>query len=106
MRRLCEELHQTPTITTTIYCDKKSAIALTKNPVFHGRSKHIEIKFHYIRALVKEKDVAMEFCKSEDQVADILTKPLQAEPFYKLKHKLGLGVCSFDSLSLRKAVGD
>ena len=69
----------------------------------HGRSKHIEIKFHYIRQLVKEKEVAMEFCKSEDQVADILTKPLQAEAFYKLNHKLG--VCSFESLSLRKAVG-
>ncbi|GAA0146952.1 transmembrane signal receptor [Lithospermum erythrorhizon] len=48
LRRLLNELHQQQYSPTTIYCDNRSAIALTKNPVFHGRSKHIDIKFHYI----------------------------------------------------------
>ncbi|KAL5802513.1 hypothetical protein ACOSQ4_030818 [Xanthoceras sorbifolium] len=83
--RLCDELKQKQQFPTKIYCDNKSAISPIKNPVFHGRSKHIDIKFHYIRDLVKENEIAMEFCKSEEQIADILTKPLKAETFYILK---------------------
>ena len=103
LRRLCDELKQVQLLPTKIFCDSKSAISLTKNPVFHGRSKHIDIKFHYIRDLVKEDEIAMEFCKSEDQIADILTKSLKAETFYSLKQKMGM--CSSESLSLREAVG-
>ena len=103
MRRLCDELNQKQELPTKIFCDNKSAISLTKNPVFHGRSKHIDIKFHYIRELVKEREIEMEFCKSEDQVADILTKPLKAEVFNKLKEKMGMRTS--ESLSLREAVG-
>ncbi|PKI47460.1 hypothetical protein CRG98_032140 [Punica granatum] len=74
---------------TVIKCDKKSAIALTKNPVFHGRSKHIDIKYHFIRALVKSEEIVLEFCKSKDQVADIFTKPLKANTLLKLKSMIG-----------------
>ena len=75
---------------TKIFCDNMSAIALSKNPVFHGRSKHIDIKFHYIRNLVKDREIALMFCKSEDQVADIFTKPLKVEAFLKLKKMMGM----------------
>ena len=73
-----------------ILCDNKSAIALTKNPMFHGRSKHINIKFHYIRELVKNQEIELEFCRSENQVADIFTKPLKTNVFEKLKMMLGV----------------
>ena len=75
---------------TTIYCDNISSIALSKNPVFHGRSKHIEIKYHFIRELVENGDIKMEFCKSEQQLADIFTKPLGIGTFVHLRQSLGV----------------
>ena len=59
---------------TRILCDNKYANALTNDPIFHGRSKHKSIKFHYIRELVKDEEIKLEFCRSKDQVADIFTK--------------------------------
>ena len=53
LRRILNDLNKRQEDGTTIYCDKISSIALSKNPVFHGRSKHIEIKYHFIRELVK-----------------------------------------------------
>ena len=75
---------------TKILCDNKSAIALTKNPMFHGKSKHISIKVHYIRKLVKNQEIELKFYKSENQVADIFTKPLKMDVFEKLKMMLGV----------------
>ena len=74
---------------TTIYCDNISSIALSKNPMFHGRSKHIEIRYHFIRELVENGDIKMEFCKSE-QLADIFTKPLGIGTFVHLRESLGV----------------
>ncbi|RYR09971.1 hypothetical protein Ahy_B05g078415 isoform B [Arachis hypogaea] len=90
LRRILEELNEKQSTPTTIFCDNKSAIALCKNPVFHGRSKHIDIRVHKIRELVNEKEVFIEYCPTEDQVADIFTKPLKTELFYKLKRMLGM----------------
>ena len=90
LRRMLNELMHEQEGPTKIMCDNKSAIALAKNPVFHGRSKHIGIKYHYIRELVKSEEIELEFCRSEDQVADILTKPLKADMFEKLKMMLGV----------------
>lgn len=73
-----------------IYCDSKSAIALTENPVFHGKSKHIRIKYHFVRDLVEKGEVEIKHCKTEDQVADIFTKPLKSDIFKELKMKLGM----------------
>ena len=103
MHQLCDELNQKQVFPTKIYCNNKSAISLTKNPMFHRRSKHIDIKFHYIRDLVKRRDIELEFCKSEDHIADILTKLLKAEIFHNLKKKMGM--CDSKSLSLRETVG-
>nr|KYP41864.1 Copia protein [Cajanus cajan]KYP41874.1 Copia protein [Cajanus cajan]KYP41875.1 Copia protein [Cajanus cajan]KYP41878.1 Copia protein [Cajanus cajan] len=61
---------------TTIYCDNKSAIAITKNLVHHSRTKHIAIKYHFIREVETTKEIKMEYCKTEEQVADIFTKAL------------------------------
>jgi len=85
-----EVMHHKQITPTQIYYDNKSAIALSKNPVFHGWSKHIDIRFHKIQELVDEKELVIEYCPTEEQIADIFTKPLMIELFYKLKKMLGM----------------
>jgi hypothetical protein len=58
---------------TTIYCDNQSCIKLSENPVFHDRSKHIEIRYHFIRDWVQRGAVKLEYISTDEQVADILT---------------------------------
>ncbi|XP_047166750.1 secreted RxLR effector protein 161-like [Vigna umbellata] len=65
--------------------DNKSAIDLTKHPTSHGRSKHIETRFHYIREQVSNGSLKVVHCRSEDQLADILTKALKGERFLTLR---------------------
>ena len=71
---LLSQMHTPPKGTLKIFVHNKSAINLAKNPVAHGRSKHIDIKFHFLRELdlVEQKKVELVFCKSEDQVAQNL----------------------------------
>ncbi|TQD70684.1 hypothetical protein C1H46_043779 [Malus baccata] len=59
-----------------IWCDNLSAISLAKNPVFHARTKHVEIDYHYIREKVLANQVSVQFICTQDQVADICTKSL------------------------------
>ena len=92
LRRLLEVLHNQQQGPTVIYCDNLSAIKLSKNLVLHGRSKHIDVRYHFLRDLCKDGVIDLVFCKSEDQIADILTKPLKPAVFMKLRSMLG--VCS------------
>jgi len=73
-----------------IFCDNTSAICISKNPVQHSKTKHIEIRHHFLRDHVEKGNISLEFCKTEDQVADIFTKPLLREQFEKLRLELGL----------------
>ncbi|KAI4357505.1 hypothetical protein L6164_001448 [Bauhinia variegata] len=102
LRRILEVLHQKQDTPTEIFCDNKSAIALCKNLVFHGRSKHIDIRFHKICELVTEEEVVINYCHTEEQVADIFTKPLKFDLFHKLKKLLGM--MNFCQLDLREAM--
>ncbi|PNY15934.1 hypothetical protein L195_g012642 [Trifolium pratense] len=68
-----------------IYYDNSSSIKLSKNPIMHGRSKHIDVRFHFLRDLTKDESIELVHCRSEDQLADLLTKPLKLESFYKLR---------------------
>ncbi|KAK3021079.1 hypothetical protein RJ639_046100 [Escallonia herrerae] len=77
---------------TTIYVDKKSAIALAKNPVSHSQSKHIDTRYHFIREQGKNKVVELVHCITEEQIANIFTKPLKTDVFRKLKEKLGMHI--------------
>ena len=70
--------------------DNKSAIALAKNPVHHDRSKHIDVKFHFIRDCVEHGEVQLDHVGSDDQVADPLTKALGRVKFIELRQKLGV----------------
>jgi hypothetical protein len=90
LRNLLKELGMSQKEPTTIFVDNKSSIALAKNPVFHDRSKHIDTRYHYIRECIERKDVQVEYVKSQDQVADIFTKPLKHEDFIKLRGLLGM----------------
>jgi hypothetical protein len=70
--------------------DNTSAIALSKNPVLHARSKHIKTKFHYIRECVNRGEVVVDAVGTADQLTDILIKPLARVRFAELRGKIGL----------------
>jgi len=73
-----------------IQVDNRSAIELAKNPVNHERSKHIDVRFHFIREQVKKESVKLVHVASQDQVVDIFTKPLPKELFDKYKKMIGM----------------
>ncbi|KAK8526380.1 hypothetical protein V6N12_020852 [Hibiscus sabdariffa] len=76
--------------TIPIKCDNTSAICLTKNPIHHSRTKHIEIRHHFIRDHVSKDDIVLEYVDTLHQLADIFTKPLDKERFWTLRRDLGL----------------
>ncbi|WVZ78237.1 hypothetical protein U9M48_025983 [Paspalum notatum var. saurae] len=70
--------------------DNQSAIALARNPVHHDRSKHIDTKFYFIRECSDRGQIILRHTPSEQQLADILTKPLARDQFQKLRAQVGL----------------
>ena len=90
MRRMLRSLCQEQAKETMIFCDNSSAIALSKNVVFHKRTKHIDTKFHYIRELVNNGEIVLVHCRTQEQVADILTKLLGQKNFEFLRKCLGM----------------
>ena len=62
--------------TTMILCDNQSCIKMTENPVFHDRSKHIEIRYFYIRDMMQKGAINLQYVSNDEQVFDVLTKPL------------------------------
>ncbi|KAF2297864.1 hypothetical protein GH714_004239 [Hevea brasiliensis] len=81
----CYELHA-----IEILCDSKSALAMVKNIIFHGKTKHIKIKYHFLREVEREGEVQLIHCSSKNQVADILTKGLQKSKFEDFRERLGV----------------
>jgi hypothetical protein len=75
---------------TIIHCDNTSMISLSKNPVQHSKSKHIPIKYHYLRDQAENKNIKLEYVPTQEQVADIFTKPLNRDIFEYLRQKLGV----------------
>jgi hypothetical protein len=75
---------------TTIYSDNQSCIKIFENPVFHDRSKHIEIKYHFIGDRVQKGVVKLQYAPTNEQVADILTKGLPKGKFEYFQEKLGV----------------
>jgi hypothetical protein len=74
----------------TMYGDNQGAIALTKNPHLHERSKHIDICYHFIRDLVEKEKLKIIYIPTEDMIADGLTKPLQRIAFTRFKQQMGI----------------
>jgi len=78
----------------SILCDNTSAINISKNPVQHSRTKHIEIRHHFLRDHVAKEDFKLEFIETSKQLADVFTKPLSEDRFSSIRRELGL--CKFD----------
>ena len=68
-----------------IKCDNTSAISISKNLVQHSRTKHIEIRHHFLRDHAQKGDITLDFVRTEDQLADIFTKPLNENQFVNLE---------------------
>uniref|UniRef100_A0A2N9F0E1 Reverse transcriptase Ty1/copia-type domain-containing protein n=1 Tax=Fagus sylvatica TaxID=28930 RepID=A0A2N9F0E1_FAGSY len=71
-----------------LWCDNLSTIALASNPVFHAKTKHIEVDYHFIREKVVRRDIVVKFISTTDQLADILTKCLSSPSFHRLRENL------------------
>ena len=67
-----------------LWCDNISALALASNPVYHARTKHIEIDYHFVREKVLNRDILIKFISTNDQLADIFTKSLSSARFLLL----------------------
>ncbi|XP_057451761.1 secreted RxLR effector protein 161-like [Lotus japonicus] len=98
LRRILDNLGSSQSHCSKIFCDNSSAIKLSKNPVLHGRSKHIDVRYHFLRDLVQDGKIELEHCSTDEQVSDIMTKPLKVDSFVRLRRKLGM--CSCDQLKL------
>ncbi|KAK2971873.1 hypothetical protein RJ640_000890 [Escallonia rubra] len=83
----------------TLFCDNLATLYMSINPVFHARTKHIEVDYHFVREKVALGSLVTRFVSSNQQLADIFTKPLSRDAFQHLRTKLGL--CSYMQLSLR-----
>ena len=89
-RNLFSELFRHVLDTTVILCDNQSGIRLSENPVFHDRSKHIDIRYHFIQDMVQRGVVRLNHIGTNEQVADILTKPLGKVKFLTFHENLGI----------------
>jgi hypothetical protein len=74
---------------TCIWCDNQSCVKLTENQVFHDKSKHIEIRYHYIRDMVQRGVVKLQYVATNEKITDVLTKPLSRVKFVYFTGKLG-----------------
>ncbi|KAI5342994.1 hypothetical protein L3X38_010870 [Prunus dulcis] len=75
---------------TQLLCDNTSAIAISKNPVHHHKTRHINRRFHFIRDALQNGEIDLLYCKTEEQLADIFTKPLARDRFEYLRKALGV----------------
>ena len=73
----------------TLYCDNTSAIKISKHLVMHTKTKHIAIKYYYVREFVQDKQVKMEYVNTKEKIADIFTKALPKDAHEYLRGKLG-----------------
>ena len=89
IKQLLEELGQFKQEKFPIYTDNNGALLLANNPVFHERTKHIAIKYHYIRDLINKGIIHLIYIPTKDQKADGLTKPLARVKFKEFLTQLG-----------------
>ena len=87
---ILEKLNHVQTGPTTLFCDNSSTISVSKDPVLHGRTKHIRLRYHFLRELVNEGIVHVEYCRTNEQKADIFTKPLGGPVFKTNAASLGM----------------
>ena len=89
LRKLMSGLFNLELDTTVILCDNQSCIKMTENLVFHDRSKHMEIRYFYIRDMMQKGAIKLQYVSTDEQVVDVLTKPLSQVKFEHFRDKLG-----------------
>ncbi|TQD95392.1 hypothetical protein C1H46_018987 [Malus baccata] len=75
---------------TPLLCDNTSAIAMSKNPVFHQKTRHINRKYHFIRDAIQDGTIELHYCRTDEQLADMFTKALPKDRFEYLRDALGV----------------
>lgn len=90
MQSLLKELKVPTSPAARLWCDNLGATYLTANPVFHARTKHIEIDFHFARERVAQKLLQVQFISTHHQVADGFTKALTRDKLHNFRHNLNL----------------
>jgi hypothetical protein len=90
MKQTLQDIHIDYKQPISILCDNTSAISISKNPVMHSKTKHIPIKYHFLREQVENQVVKLEYVPTKEQIADIFTKPLPRDTFEYLRQKMGV----------------
>ena len=90
LRKLLCDIFDLQLDATCIYCDNQSCVKLSKNPVFHDKLKHIKIKYHYIRDMVQRGVWKLQYVAMDNQIANVLMKPLARVKFEYFREKLGV----------------
>ena len=91
LKKLMTELSLKSQKSCKLFCDNKAAISIFENPVQHDRTKHVEVDRHFIKDNIEAKIVELPFVRSEDQLADILTKAVDSRSFREVLSKLRMG---------------
>lgn len=87
---LLQELRLHSSHPATLWCDNLGATYMAANPIFHARTKHIEVDYHFVRDKVASGEFVVNFVSTQEQIADIFTKPLLAQRFASLRSKLNV----------------
>ena len=90
LRKLLSGLFECELEATIFHCNNQSGIRLCENPVFHDWSKHIDIRYHFLRDCVQRGTIQLEYIQIDEQVVDIFTKSLCIHSFVKFRDMLGL----------------
>ena len=90
IKHLLKGMKEEITEPVTLYCDNTSAINISKNPLMHTKTKHIAIKYRYLRELVQDKEVKMEYVNTKEKIANIFTKALPKDAHEYLRGKIGV----------------
>ena len=93
LRRFLQHLEIVKTVSepVIIFCDSMAALACSKDPKYHGKIKYIQIRYHYVRDMVAQKEVILKHISTSNMVADPLTKPIARDTF--VGHVKSLGLC-------------
>lgn len=92
MKRILKEIGHEQDEEMVLFCDNTSTIKLSKNAVMHGKSKHIRVRYHFLRELANEGVVKLVYCSTEEQLADIMTKPLKMASFQRIREAFGIKI--------------
>jgi Reverse transcriptase (RNA-dependent DNA polymerase)/Integrase core domain/GAG-pre-integrase domain len=96
LQRLINEISYPIDKITLLHADNQGCIALAKNPQFHARSKHIDIQHHFIREKVESEEIDLVFCRTEDMIADIMTKALGGQKHWRFTSLMGISEIDLD----------